>query len=156
MNLSGLAIGRADFTVPSICFAEAGAFPAAALTFASALGPAAIRPARSLGREGSAVQRSITVSPSTRPRAGPLPFSNIISFIAVLPSFPVFGLVKLGPSAAGCRPACQDPGVSDMSNLQTDSARLWDSLMETAAIGGTLKGGICRLTLTDLDGEVRA
>lgn len=43
-----------------------------------------------------------------------------------------------------------------MSNLQTDAARLWDSLMETAAIGGTAKGGICRLTLTDLDGEVRA
>ena len=43
-----------------------------------------------------------------------------------------------------------------MSNLQTDATRLWDSLMETAAIGGTPKGGICRLTLTDLDGQVRA
>jgi len=43
-----------------------------------------------------------------------------------------------------------------MSNLKTDAARLWDSLMETAAIGGTAKGGICRLTLTDLDGQVRA
>ena len=43
-----------------------------------------------------------------------------------------------------------------MSNLQTDAGRLWDSLMETAAIGGTPKGGICRLTLTDLDGQVRA
>jgi beta-ureidopropionase / N-carbamoyl-L-amino-acid hydrolase len=43
-----------------------------------------------------------------------------------------------------------------MSNLQTDAARLWDTLMETAAIGGTPKGGICRLTLTDLDGQVRA
>jgi beta-ureidopropionase / N-carbamoyl-L-amino-acid hydrolase len=43
-----------------------------------------------------------------------------------------------------------------MSNLQTDAARLWDTLMETAAIGGTAKGGICRLTLTDLDGQVRA
>jgi len=42
-----------------------------------------------------------------------------------------------------------------MSNLQTDAVRLWDSLMETAAIGGTAKGGICRLTLTDLDREVR-
>jgi N-carbamoyl-L-amino-acid hydrolase len=28
--------------------------------------------------------------------------------------------------------------------------------METAAIGGTAKGGICRLTLTELDGQVRA
>ena len=27
--------------------------------------------------------------------------------------------------------------------------------METAAIGGTPKGGICRLTLTDLDRQVR-
>ena len=43
-----------------------------------------------------------------------------------------------------------------MSNLQTDAVRLWDTLMETAAIGGTAKGGICRLTLTDLDGQVRA
>jgi len=42
-----------------------------------------------------------------------------------------------------------------MSNLKTDAVRLWDSLMETAAIGGTAKGGICRLTLTDLDGQVR-
>jgi len=42
-----------------------------------------------------------------------------------------------------------------MSNLKTDAARLWDSLMQTAAIGGTAKGGICRLTLTDLDREVR-
>jgi len=43
-----------------------------------------------------------------------------------------------------------------MSNLQTDAARLWGTLMETAAIGGTAKGGIRRLTLTDLDAEVRA
>jgi N-carbamoyl-L-amino-acid hydrolase len=43
-----------------------------------------------------------------------------------------------------------------MSNLQTDAARLWGTLMETAAIGATPKGGIRRLTLTDLDGEVRA
>jgi N-carbamoyl-L-amino-acid hydrolase len=42
-----------------------------------------------------------------------------------------------------------------MRNLVIDSERLWDSLMETAAIGGTPKGGICRLTLTDLDRQVR-
>jgi N-carbamoyl-L-amino-acid hydrolase len=42
-----------------------------------------------------------------------------------------------------------------MSNLQTDAARLWDTLMETAAIGATARGGIRRLTLTDLDGQVR-
>jgi N-carbamoyl-L-amino-acid hydrolase len=41
------------------------------------------------------------------------------------------------------------------SNLTIDSARLWDSLMETAQIGATAKGGINRLTLTDLDRQVR-
>ncbi len=38
---------------------------------------------------------------------------------------------------------------------QIDAQRLWDSLMETARIGATAKGGICRLTLTDLDRQVR-
>jgi len=42
-----------------------------------------------------------------------------------------------------------------MNNLRIDSQRLWDTLMETARIGGTPKGGICRLTLTDLDRQVR-
>src|SRR5580704_16056423 len=42
-----------------------------------------------------------------------------------------------------------------MQNLQIDPQRLWDVLMETARIGGTAKGGICRLTLTDLDRQVR-
>ncbi len=42
-----------------------------------------------------------------------------------------------------------------MQNLTINPQRLWDSLMETARIGGTQKGGICRLTLTDLDREVR-
>jgi beta-ureidopropionase / N-carbamoyl-L-amino-acid hydrolase len=40
-------------------------------------------------------------------------------------------------------------------NLQIDGQRLWDSLMHTAQIGATAKGGICRLTLTDLDRRVR-
>jgi beta-ureidopropionase / N-carbamoyl-L-amino-acid hydrolase len=40
-------------------------------------------------------------------------------------------------------------------NLQINSKRLWDTLMETAQIGATRKGGICRLTLTDLDRQVR-
>jgi N-carbamoyl-L-amino-acid hydrolase len=40
-------------------------------------------------------------------------------------------------------------------NLRIDPERLWDDLMATAKIGGTAKGGICRLTLTDLDREVR-
>src|SRR6478735_8892056 len=42
-----------------------------------------------------------------------------------------------------------------MQNLVIDAERLWGELMETAAIGGTSKGGICRLTLTDLDRQVR-
>jgi N-carbamoyl-L-amino-acid hydrolase len=43
----------------------------------------------------------------------------------------------------------------DVQLLQIDAQRLWDSLMETARIGATAKGGICRLTLTDLDRQVR-
>ncbi len=42
-----------------------------------------------------------------------------------------------------------------MQNLQIDARRLWDSLMETAQIGATPNGGLCRLTLTDPDRQVR-
>ena len=42
------------------------------------------------------------------------------------------------------------------SNLRIDPERLWATLMETAAIGGTAKGGINRQTLTAEDGKVRA
>jgi beta-ureidopropionase / N-carbamoyl-L-amino-acid hydrolase len=42
-----------------------------------------------------------------------------------------------------------------LQNLQIDAQRLWDALMHTAQIGATAKGGICRLTLTDLDRQVR-
>jgi N-carbamoyl-L-amino-acid hydrolase len=42
-----------------------------------------------------------------------------------------------------------------MRNLAINAERLWGELMETAAIGATPKGGICRLTLTDLDRQVR-
>jgi beta-ureidopropionase / N-carbamoyl-L-amino-acid hydrolase len=42
-----------------------------------------------------------------------------------------------------------------LQNLQIDATRLWDCLMQTARIGATPKGGICRLTLTDLDRQVR-
>lgn len=41
------------------------------------------------------------------------------------------------------------------SNAAINAARLWDTIMETARIGATAKGGICRLTLTDLDRQVR-
>jgi N-carbamoyl-L-amino-acid hydrolase len=46
-----------------------------------------------------------------------------------------------------------DAGV--MRNLAINPERLWGEIMETAAIGGTAKGGICRLTLTNLDRQVR-
>ncbi|WP_424813826.1 Zn-dependent hydrolase [Roseococcus sp. YIM B11640] len=42
------------------------------------------------------------------------------------------------------------------TNLPLSGARLWDSLMEMAKIGGTPKGGCNRQTLTDVDAEGRA
>lgn len=41
------------------------------------------------------------------------------------------------------------------STLRIDGARLWNSLMELGQIGGTPKGGVCRLALTDLDKQGR-
>jgi len=41
------------------------------------------------------------------------------------------------------------------SNLQIDSARLWNDIHETAKFGGTPKGGVRRLTLGPEDGQVR-
>ena len=41
------------------------------------------------------------------------------------------------------------------ANLRINGARLWDSLMQMAKIGATPKGGVKRLTLTDLDRESR-
>jgi len=46
-------------------------------------------------------------------------------------------------------------GVSPNHNLTVNGERLWDSLMETAKFGATAKGGICRLTLSDSDRDVR-
>jgi N-carbamoyl-L-amino-acid hydrolase len=42
------------------------------------------------------------------------------------------------------------------TNIPLSGARLWDSLMEMAKIGGTAKGGSNRQTLTDVDAEGRA
>jgi len=42
------------------------------------------------------------------------------------------------------------------SNLRIDPQRLWATLMETAAIGGTPKGGINRQTLTAEVAKVRS
>ena len=41
------------------------------------------------------------------------------------------------------------------SNLTIDGERLWATIMDTARIGATERGGIKRLALTDLDREVR-
>jgi N-carbamoyl-L-amino-acid hydrolase len=41
------------------------------------------------------------------------------------------------------------------TNLTINPQRLWDQLMETARFGGTAKGGIRRLTLSDEDRQVR-
>jgi len=42
-----------------------------------------------------------------------------------------------------------------LPNLAINPQRLWDDLMETAKIGGTPKGGIRRLTVSDEDKRVR-
>jgi N-carbamoyl-L-amino-acid hydrolase len=44
---------------------------------------------------------------------------------------------------------------SVMNDLRINGDRLWASLMEMARIGATPKGGVCRLTLTDLDKQGR-
>lgn len=39
--------------------------------------------------------------------------------------------------------------------FSVDGKRLWETLMELGEIGETVKGGSCRLALTELDGEAR-
>ena len=43
----------------------------------------------------------------------------------------------------------------NIENVRINGERLWASLMELAKIGATPKGGVCRLTLTDLDKQGR-
>nr|WP_315210838.1 Zn-dependent hydrolase [uncultured Albidiferax sp.] len=45
--------------------------------------------------------------------------------------------------------------ATDIEKVRINGPRLWDSLMELAQIGATPKGGVCRLTLTDLDKQGR-
>ncbi len=45
--------------------------------------------------------------------------------------------------------------TTDISQVRINGERLWSSLMELAKIGATPKGGVCRLTLTDLDKQGR-
>ncbi|MGK9175196.1 Zn-dependent hydrolase [Yokenella regensburgei] len=48
-----------------------------------------------------------------------------------------------------------DPNTTAISSLRVNGERLWQSLMTLAEIGATPKGGVCRLTLTDLDRQGR-
>lgn len=43
----------------------------------------------------------------------------------------------------------------ETTNLRIDAERLWGTIMETAQFGLTAKGGVRRLTLSDLDKKVR-
>ena len=43
------------------------------------------------------------------------------------------------------------PGAGQAGNQRIDGARLWDVLMEMAAIGATPKGGVRRIALTEMD-----
>ena len=45
--------------------------------------------------------------------------------------------------------------VLQSSQLHINSERLWQSLMELAQLGATVKGGVCRLVLTDPDRQAR-
>jgi N-carbamoyl-L-amino-acid hydrolase len=40
-------------------------------------------------------------------------------------------------------------------NLRVSAERLWGNLMQAATMGGTAKGGVCRLTLTEEDRQAR-
>ena len=42
-----------------------------------------------------------------------------------------------------------------MKLISVNGKRLWNTIMETAKFGGTEKGGVCRLTLSDADRQVR-
>ena len=47
------------------------------------------------------------------------------------------------------------PAGKSIDKLRINGERLWAALMELAKIGATPKGGVCRLTLTDLDKQGR-
>lgn len=70
-----------------------------------------------------------------------------------------FGIPRQGKSVHAAQ-ACRKPvvrqdaeagGPMSQTNQRIDGKRLWDSLMGFAEIGATRKGGVRRLTLTDVD-----
>src|SRR4249919_2935109 len=48
-------------------------------------------------------------------------------------------------------PNARTPSMTAQTNQRIDGKRLWDSLMSMAEIGATPKGGVRRLTLTEVD-----
>ena len=51
--------------------------------------------------------------------------------------------------------ATEATSAINIGDIRVNGERLWASLMELAKIGATPKGGVCRLTLTDLDKQGR-
>ncbi|WP_409422889.1 Zn-dependent hydrolase [Pseudaeromonas sp. ZJS20] len=49
----------------------------------------------------------------------------------------------------------ESPATLSLDKIRVNGERLWQSLMDLAQIGATPKGGVCRLTLTDLDKQGR-
>ena len=45
--------------------------------------------------------------------------------------------------------------LQQQATQSINGERLWASLMELAKLGATVKGGVCRLALTDLDRQAR-
>jgi N-carbamoyl-L-amino-acid hydrolase len=45
--------------------------------------------------------------------------------------------------------------ISPVSPPVINAERLWDSILQSAAIGATPRGGLCRLSLTELDKQIR-
>jgi beta-ureidopropionase / N-carbamoyl-L-amino-acid hydrolase len=59
----------------------------------------------------------------------------------------------MAPGKMGCYHG--DSMMSGQTNQRIDGKRLWDSLMDMARFGATPKGGVKRLTLTDIDRQGR-
>ena len=94
--------------------------------------------------------RTVKGIPSTTVAAG-----RLCSTVANCARLKVQGATSTAPHLYRLRPERRTGSNKTkeqiMSDLRINSDRLWDSLMELAKIGATEKGGVKRLTLTDLD-----
>src|SRR3954447_8790656 len=63
----------------------------------------------------------------------------------------MFSLLQQATRQARCRRLARMHRMSAQTNQRIDGKRLWDSLMAMAQIGATPKGGVRRLTLTEVD-----